>query len=100
MNIMQGDAYPVGFDIVDLNGAKITPAAVSEIEIVLNGVRKTYTAGEVYFDDRWYFPLTQEETFAMPEVGKCHVRVKSGDVVIGEYVEPVYMIEGQSIEVL
>ena len=102
MKIMRGDAYPIGFDIKAADGVTvITPELASEIEIVINGLRRTYSAGEVFFDEgKWYMPVTQKETFAMPEIGRCQVRVKNGDVVIGEYVEPVYMQESDSIEEL
>ena len=102
MNIMRGDQYPIAFDIVASDGrTKITPEMASEVEIVLNGIRKTFSAEQVFYsNDTWYFPITQQETFGMPEIGRCQVRVKNGDEVIGEYVEPVYMTPSESKVIL
>ena len=99
---MRGDAYPIGFEVFAADGkTRITPELVSEVEIVICGIRKTYSGSEIYYaNDLWNFPITQQETFAMPELGKCQIRVKNGNEVIGEYVEAVYVTESQSKEVL
>ena len=101
MNIMRGDAYPIKFKVKTEDGVVITSEMASEVEIIINGIRKLYSSGEVtYSEQYWFFPMSQQESYAMPEFGRWQVRVKQGDEVIGEDGGSVYMIESQSKAVL
>ena len=78
MTIMQGDSYPLYFEL-SLGGEVLAPDLVSEMEICFGEVlRKLYSQKEIMFDkdtNRWYIWPTQEETLAMP-VGGLSVIVR------------------------
>ena len=78
MTIMQGDSYPLYFDL-SLGGEVLTPDLVAEMEICFGEVlRKLYSAKEIMFEkdtNRWYIWPTQEETLAMP-VGALSVIIR------------------------
>jgi hypothetical protein len=82
--MMQGDSYGLSIEILNSGGEAVTSADVSDVEISIGSLKKTYTSGDVFFvDGMWVFPLTQEETFQMlPAKVKVQLRVKwlSGDV--------------------
>lgn len=103
MEMMRGDAYEIALALTDEEGNPITTEEVAEVEISLGDVTKTYTSGDVVYDDgKWLFPLTQDETlFTLAPVSGLQVRVKYllGDVV-GAKVGNVYIISSNSEEVL
>jgi hypothetical protein len=82
LKMMQGDSYAVFFSLrIKETSEQITPDMVSEVEVTVGkSLRKTYTAGEVRYDNeqnQWYFVPTQDETFAMePESYEVQVRPK------------------------
>lgn len=82
--MMQGDSYNLGVEVLDDTGAVVLPEAIEDMEIAIGNLKKTYKDGEVkYGEGVWLFPLTQEESFALP-AGKLYgqVRIKwaSGEV--------------------
>ena len=103
MQMMRGDAYEIALTLTDEESQAITDADVTDVEIVLGGIRKTYANGDVTFSDgKWIFPISQEETLnGLPSVSGLQVRVKYtlGDVV-GATVGNVYVLPSSSNEVL
>lgn len=108
MVIMRGDACNVPFDIKD-NGQILTPEKVSEIEIFIGeDLRKLYTSGKVWFDNndlRWYFRLSQEETFALPAakhavIGRAKFSGKNSQDVLGFYIDSIILTETNSKYIL
>ena len=101
--MMQGDSYNLGIVIQDDTGAGVLPEAVSDIEIAIGHIKKTYAHNEIkYGENVWLFPLTQEESFTLP-AGKLYgqVRIKwaSGEVN-GCKLEIPRLAESRSKEVL
>lgn len=101
--IMQGDAYDLGIEIFDDNGKMVTPDDVSDVEIVIAHMSKSYANKEIkYGESVWLFPLTQEESFAiMPSKPKAQVRIKwkTGEVD-GTKIDLSSVDESSSKEVL
>lgn len=84
--MMQGDQYRLPIELVHDDGSELTPDEVSDIEVLVGGIRKTYKGGDVYYEDAdgvYYIDLTQHETFMFRGKVDVKVRVKflSGDVV-------------------
>lgn len=103
--MMQGDSYGVVIKIVDASGSVVTDATVSDLEIKIGHLRKTYKKGEVVYDSvmlRWIVPLTQEETFSLPAMRvKGQMRVAwIGGGVEGASLGYVDITESTSKEVL
>lgn len=101
--MMQGDAYNLGFTIRNNAGSAVTPEDVINVEITIGNLTKTYLNGDVtYLNGRWYFPLTQAETFLFrPSAIKAQVRIKwANGVVEGKPVYGVRVHESRSKEVL
>lgn len=75
--MMQGDSYGLKIEILNSEGGSVTPADVSDVEIAVGFIRKTYAKGEVlYSDGLWIFPITQAESFKLPATRvKAQVRV-------------------------
>lgn len=92
--MMQGDSYGLKISIVSDNitgtpgqttDRSVTPDYVSDVEITVGIIRKTYAKGEVFYESGqgWIVPLTQDETFKLPAARvKAQVRVvwKDGSV--------------------
>lgn len=103
--MMQGDSYNLEVDIVDSDGVAVTDSDVSDVEITIGFLRKTFANGEVSYSKdigRWLFPITQEESFSLPTNGvKGQVRVawKNGGVE-GVSLGCVHVHESISKEVL
>ena len=67
--MMQGDSYNFRVEIINSLGAAITPSDVSDIEITIGRVEKTYKKNEITFDkdtNKWIYHLSQKETFKFP----------------------------------
>jgi len=86
ISLKQGDEYSVPLE-AKLNGETLDIEAVDTAEICLGDLRKVYP-GEIEYDEAeacFLFPVTQEETFAMPANGavELDVRIKfiDGSVV-------------------
>ena len=82
--MMQGDSYNLGIKLQDDTGAGILPEAVSDIEITIGHLTKTYAGGEIkYGENVWLFPLTQEESFSLTAgkpYGQVRIKWASGEV--------------------
>lgn len=103
LQMMRGDSYNIAITLTDDENQPITPADVAEVEIALGDLKKTYTSGDVaYNDGKWLFPVSQDETLStVAAVSTLQVRVKYllGDVV-GARVGNVYIVPSSSNEVL
>lgn len=101
--MMQGDGYNLGIRILNNAGNPVTPDDVSDVEITIGYLRKTYRNKEVTFaEGLWMFPVSQEETFQYPSAAvKAQVRVvwKNG-IVEGKPLYGVRILESISKEVL
>lgn len=101
--MMQGDSYYLGFTVKNNAGAVVTPEDVLDVEITVGHLRKTYLRGEiVYGEERWYFPLSQAETFAYwPQAVKGQIRVRwKNGIVEGKAIRGLRINESISKEVL
>lgn len=78
--MMQGDSYGLSIEILNNEKVRVTPEDVSDVEITVGSLTKTYKNNEVTFNSdtgKWIFHLTQEETFKMiPTRTKVQLRVK------------------------
>lgn len=81
--MMQGDEYKIGMTIT-MDGQPLE--GVSDIEVMLGGIRKTMSAGEITLDaesGEYLVSVKQKETFRMKNEEDVKVRVlfSSGEVV-------------------
>ena len=103
--MMQGDSYSLSIEILKADGTQVTAADVSDVEITIGHLRKTYAEGAVTYHSAsgiWLFPLSQEETFRyLPSRVKGQVRVvwNNGDVE-GIPLDEINVQESISREVL
>lgn len=79
--MMQGDSYKLKVAILSPDQTALTPEDLADVEITVGPFIKTYSAGEVTYEDgQWLVLLTQEETFKLPAARvKAQVRVKWPD---------------------
>lgn len=101
--MMQGDSYNLGFTVLNNAGEVVTPNEISDMEITIGHLSKTYRKAElVYKDGRWMFPLSQSETFGYwPKVVKTQIRVLwANGVIEGKDITGVRINESISKEVL
>jgi hypothetical protein len=101
--MLQGDSYPLKFTLKDSAGTLITNEMVSDVEIIVGDLRKTYAKNELtYFDGKWIFALTQEQTINAPKRCNAQVRVKfiNNSEVIGKITTPLFVETGYSKVVL
>ena len=101
--MMQGDSYGLKVNILNAVDVAVTPSDVSDVEITVGSLRKTYKDGEVTHDGNlWVFPITQEESFKLPVSRiKAQVRVKWSDGTIeGVSLGEIHVKESNSKEVL
>jgi hypothetical protein len=101
--MMQGDSYFLGVRILNNAGNPVAPEDVSDVEITLGHLAKTYRRAELSFQNGvWLFPLSQEESFGFfPSPVKAQVRlVWSNGVVEGKPLYGVRILESISKEVL
>ena len=103
--MMQGDSYGKEIKLLYDNGNPITPDDVSDVEITIGSLSKTYKANEIRYDGElksWIYPISQEESFKFPAARlKAQVRVKwlNGEIE-GKDLEDVYVSESRSKAVL
>ena len=103
--MMQGDSYGLPIEIKNSGGTAVTPEDVSDVEIVIGHLIKTYKKNEIGFNADsgvWIFPLTQEETFSFPAMrvkGQARIAWASGGVE-GVRLEHIDVSESYSKEVL
>lgn len=101
--MMQGDSYNLGIRILNNAGNPVTPDDVTDVEITIGHLSKTYLNTQLTFsEDVWLFPLSQKETFGyLPGAVKAKVRVKwANGVVEGKTLYGVRIDESISKEVL
>ena len=68
VTIMQGDAYDVAFELLDEDGAVLSPVDIDLLEFMIGELRFTYPE-EIVSDEAdgaFVLRLTQERTFALP----------------------------------
>ena len=86
VSICQGDQYLIKIHLVDTTDTTIPPTAVEIIEITVGNTTKRYPDGDITYDnesERWLYPLTQEETFAlraMPRKAQLRAKTVDGNV--------------------
>ena len=103
--MMQGDSYGLMTEITTPEGVTVTAEDVSDVEITVGFFNKTFSNGEIIFDDEegvWVVPLTQEETFQLP-VGKVKAQVRvvwEDGTVEGSPLGEIRVHESVSKEVL
>lgn len=86
--IKQGDAYGIPLEI-QLNGATLTDTDVKQVEVYIGeSIRKLFPGQITYVPElgRFSVPVTQEETFTLPEGETIRVDVRVqflGGMVLG-----------------
>lgn len=101
--MMQGDACYLAIRISNNAGNAVTPDQITDLEITLGPLRKTYLRQEVLFSDGlWLFPLSQEKSFGLwPSQLKAQVRILwNNGVVEGKPIASIPVLESISREVL
>ena len=106
--MMQGDSYGLEIEILDHDNFVVTPEDISDVEITVGFLRKSYKKGEIFYvaDDanpgRWIFPLSQKETFKLP-ISQLSVQVRimwPNKEVEGATIGQLSINESHSKEVL
>lgn len=100
--IMQGDQYKIGFRFKK-NDEYLTDEGITDMRIMIGSVIKSYGDNQITYNDTWwYYPITEEETFALPE-GKSKIQARiefaSGDV-IGKQLGKIKVITSRDTEVM
>lgn len=101
--MMQGDAYLLGFTVLNNAGTVITPEDIQDLEITIGPLRKTYRGAQLtYQEGKWMFPLSQEETFGCwPSPVKAQLRLLwANGVIEGKPIYGLRIQESISKEVL
>ena len=103
MIVKQGDAYQVPIEL-NMNGLPIPEEDIAAVEVYFGELRKTYPDGVSYQDGVLYFPLTQEETFALQEEETLFVDIRvtfaNGSCIGIPEKLPVSIADAVSTEVL
>ena len=101
--MMQGDSYNLGLSVINNAGGPVTPDDITDMEITIGHLSKTYRGAQLTFTDgRWFFPLNQGETFGYtPMAVKAQIRIlwKNG-VVEGQPIHGIRINESISKEAL
>ena len=93
MKLMQGDACRIPFSIRQ-DGRKLEPEMISDLEVTVGTLRKTFRGGSVTWDGTyWYVYLSQEETMNMAGVDHIRIRVRYLD-------QPWIMVQGREAALL
>ena len=103
--MLQGDSYGLPIEILRSDNTVVTAADVSDVEITIGFLTKTYKSGKVTYNEdteKWVFPLTQQETFKLPAVRvKAQLRIKwPNGAVEGVDLDGINVHESISKEVL
>ena len=103
MKIMQGDQYAIVFTGTQ-DGAPLDLSKIEMIEFIVGKLRKVYPGEVTANDGKFYFPLTQEETFQFKSASQAvQIRVKftgAEPVVIGTSIEGIRVSDSISKVVL
>lgn len=103
--MMQGDCYGLSIDIRSAENTPLTPSEVADVELTLGHLKKTYSSGELFFDEEavlWSCPLSQQDTFSLPVAPvKAQLRILWPDgAVEGVSLGHIHIHESLSKEVL
>lgn len=103
--MMQGDSYMLGIEILNNAGNPVTVDDVTDIEITIGHLIKSYRKLELLYDESmhlWLFPLSQQETFGYwPSQVKAQVRVFwANGIIEGKPIYGIRIDESISKEVL
>lgn len=103
LKIMQGDQYAIVFTGVQ-DGAPLDLSKIEMIEFIVGKLRKIYPGEVTENDGKFYFPLTQEETFQFKSASQAvQIRVKftgAEPVIIGTSIEGIRVSDSISKVVL
>ena len=103
LKIMQGDQYAIVFTGTQ-DGAPLDLSKIEMIEFIVGKLRKTYPGEVTANDGKFYFPLTQEETFQFKSASQAvQIRVKftgAEPVIIGTSIEGIRVSDSISKVVL
>ena len=82
--MMQGDSCSVAIEILNADGSAVTASDVTDVEVMIGSIRKTYSNKDVsFYGGKWVFPLTQKETLNLPPTyvdAQVRVAFVGGDV--------------------
>lgn len=101
--MMQGDSYNLGFTVLNNAGSIVTPDDVSDVEITIGHITKSYKNSQItYSNEKWMFPLSQKETFGYwPSAPRVQIRIKwPNGVIEGKPIYGVRVNESISKEVM
>lgn len=103
LKIMQGDQYAIVFTGTQ-DGAPLDLSKIEMIEFIVGKLRKIYPGEVTANDGKFYFPLTQEETFQFKSASQAvQIRIKftgAEPVVIGTSIEGIRVSDSISKVVL
>lgn len=103
LKIMQGDQYAIVFTGTQ-DGAPLDLSKIEMVEFIVGKLRKIYPGEVTANDGKFYFPLTQEETFQFKSASQAvQIRVKftgAEPVVIGTSIEGIRVSDSISKVVL
>jgi hypothetical protein len=103
LKIMQGDQYAIVFTGTQ-DGAPLDLSKIEMIEFIVGKLRKIYPGEVTANDGKFYFPLTQEETFQFKSASQAvQIRIKftgAEPVIIGTSIEGIRVSDSISKVVL
>lgn len=73
--MVQGDAYDLAFSI-DADDEPLDISTIEYVEVTLPRINKLYPDEITYSNGLFYLPLSQKETFWLPERCPMQIRVK------------------------
>lgn len=106
LTIMQGDQYAIPFEILLNDGSPADGDSFDDVEVVLGGIRKTVSGGEITFDTEkgvFLFPVTQVETLRLTSSSQTlqiRIKPKGSADVIGVNAGSVSVVRSESKAVL
>ena len=104
--IMQGDAYPLTFNLVDRDFVPVDVSEIESLELVIGSIQATYPGGGISYNEmieKWVLTLTQEQTLhAASGWFPIQYRIKNDDAYVqGELADSIVeIIKAQRAEVL
>lgn len=103
--MMQGDSYMLGIQILNNAGNPVAVNDVTDVEITIGHLSKSYRKMELLYDEGmnlWLFPLSQQETFGYwPAQVKAQVRVHwANGIIEGKPIYGIRIDESISKEVM
>ena len=102
IKVRHGNTLDILLDYT-VDGEAITEGSCDELEFTFGESRYTLTGGGIVwsaYDSAYMVSLTQEETFALPDVVKYQLRVKKGNKVGGSDISYLNVDDSLSQEVL